>query len=117
MTRIKSTASCVVLVFAVSASEDARVEHWIQASPTDSRVWYDADNVRPTANGLIGVWVSTGPNRTNPQADGVTSYPTYSIIDCRKRTAASKMSLDLGESLIPYASNSGMGELIEKLCS
>ena len=117
MTRIKSTASCVVLVFAVSASEDARVEHWIQASPTDSRVWYDADNVRPTANGLIGVWVSARPNRTTQGADGMTTYPTYSIINRQRRTAESKSSLNLGEALMPYASNSGMGALIEKLCS
>ena len=116
MRRMTLAISCIVVMFA-SALEGVHAERWLQASPTDPRVWYDADNVRPTANGLIGVWVSTGPNRTNPQADGVTSYPTYSIINCRKRTAASKMSLDLGESLIPYASNSGMGELIEKLCS
>jgi hypothetical protein len=49
MTRMKFAASCVVLVVAASISEHARAEHWIQASPTGSRFWYDADNVRPTA--------------------------------------------------------------------
>src|ERR1043165_4869206 len=76
MKRVKAAGSCMVLVIAACTSENAFAEHWIQASPTDSRVWFDADNVRPTADGLIGVWVSTGPNRTNPGADGMTSYPT-----------------------------------------
>ena len=117
MTQMKFWASCVVLVLTGSASENARAEHWIQASPADSRVWYDADNIRSTANGLIGVWVSTGPNRTSSRADGTTSYPTYSIIDCRHRTAGSQLSLHKGEASISYASNSGMGELIDKVCS
>ena len=116
MKRMKAAGSCIILVLAACTSENAFAEHWVQASPTDSRVWYDADNVRPTADGLIGVWVSTGPKRTNPGVDGMTSYPTYSIINCLRRTAGSKMSLDVGKTLMPYASNSGMGELIEKLC-
>lgn len=109
--------SCVVLLFAASASETAHAERWLQASPTDSRGWYDADNVRLTTDGLIRVWVSTGPSRTNLRADGMKSYPTYSIVNCRQRTAGSKLSLDSGEALMPYASNSGMGQLIAKLCS
>ena len=117
MIRMEFAALCTVLVLAASASESARAEHWIQASPADSRVWYDADNVRLTSNGLIGVWVSTGPNRTNPRADGTTSYPTYSIIDCRRRTAGSQLSVSSGQALMSYSPNSGMSELIEKVCS
>ena len=112
----KFAASCMVLLLAASASENAHAERWLQASQADSRVWYDADNVQPTADGLIRVWGSTGPNRTNLRADGMTSYPTYSIINCLRRTAGSKISLDSGEELMTFASNSGMGELIEKLC-
>ena len=109
-------APCAVAMLA-AFTLTAHAERWIQASPADSRVWYDADNVRPTSSHLIGVWISTGPHRTNPGVDGTTSYPTFSVIDCRQRTAGSKLSLDSGEALAPYASNSAMGELIEKLCS
>jgi len=117
MRRMKLAGSCIVAMLAMSTSEAAHAERWIQASPTDLHVWYDADNVRPTVGGLIGVWISTGPNRTNLGADGITSYPTYSMIDCRQRAAGSKLSLDLGKALVAYAPNSGMGELIEMLCS
>jgi hypothetical protein len=47
----------------------------------------------------------------------MTGFSTNSIINCQRRTAGSKLGLDLGEALMPYSSNSGMGELIEKLCS
>jgi len=117
MRRASFVVSSIVLVLAASTPENAHAERWVQASPADARVWYDADNIRPTGDGLIGVWVSTGPKRTNTGTDGKTSYPAYSIINCSQRTAGSKMSLDLGEASIPYASNSGMGELIAKLCS
>ncbi len=117
MRRSELVASNIVVAIAAFTGQAAHAERWIQVTPTDALVWYDADNVRPTANHRIGVWVSTGPHRTNPGANGVTSYPTYSIIDCRQRTASSKLSLDLGKASMPYASNSGMGELIEKLCS
>ena len=117
MRRTSFAASSIVLVIGASTLDNAYAERWVQASPTDARVWYDTDNIRATGDGLIGVWISTGPNRTNTGTDGKTSYPAYSIINCRQRTAGSKMRLDLGEASIPYASNSGMGELIEKLCS
>jgi hypothetical protein len=117
MRRTNFAASSIVLVLAASTPENAHAERWVQASPTDARMWYDADNIRSTGDRLIGVWISTGPNRTNTGTNGKKSYPVYSIINCRQRTAGSKMKLDLGEALIPYASNSGMGELIEKLCS
>jgi hypothetical protein len=113
----KFATSCMVLLLAAFTSENAHAERWLQASPADSGVWYDAANVQPTANGLIRVWVSTGPNRTNLRADGMKSYPTYSIVNCRQRTAGSKLSLDSGKALMPYAPNSGMGQLIAKLCS
>jgi len=47
----------------------------------------------------------------------MTGFPTYSIINCQRRTAGSKLSLDLGEALMPCSSNSSKGQLIEKLCS
>ena len=117
MNRIGLVVSCAALALAASTLKTARAERWVRASQLDSSVWYGADNVRPTAGGLIGVWVSTGLNRTNLGADGVTSCPAYSIIDCRQRTAGSKLSLDMGTALAAHAPNSGMGELIEKLCS
>ncbi len=116
MRRGTSIVPCAVVILAAFTFA-AHAERWIQASPTNSRVWYDADNVRPTTDHLVGVWISTGPNRTNPGTDGAKSYPTYSVIDCRRRTAGSKMSLDSGVALETYASNSAMGELIERLCS
>ena len=116
MRRMTLAISCIVVVFA-SALQGVHAERWLQASPTDPRVWYDADNVRPTGDHLVGVWISTGPNRTNPGTDGAKSYPTFSVIDCRKRTAGSKLSLDSGQALETYTSDSAMGELIEKLCS
>lgn len=108
-------APCAVVMLAAFTLA-AHAERWIQASPADSRIWYDAENVRLTTGHLMGVWISTGPHRTNPGSDGTVSYPTFSIIDCRQRTAGSKMSMDLGKALEPYAANSAMGELIEKLC-
>ena len=117
MTRMRLTASCIVLVLAASTLENARAEHWIQTSPKDSRVWYDTDDVHSTSDGPIGVGVSRGPSRLNPQGKGSTSYPTYSIVNCLHRTAGSKMSLDSGEGLKTFALNLGMGELIDKLCS
>jgi hypothetical protein len=117
VSRRKLAAPCIALALVAATIGAAHAEHWIQASATDSRVWYDADNVRATTNHLIGIWVSTGPNRTNPGADGVTSYPTYSVVNCQSRTAGSKMSLDLGQALQPFAPSSGMGELIAKFCS
>jgi hypothetical protein len=112
----KSIAPCAVAVL-VAFTLAAHAERWTQASPMDLHVWYDADNVRPTGDHLVGVWISTGPNRTNPGTDGAKSYPTFSVIDCRKRTAGSKLSLDSGQALETYTSDSAMGELIEKLCS
>jgi hypothetical protein len=117
MKRIGPIACCTVLVLATCCLQVAHAERWVQASPVDSRVWYDADNVRATAAKLITVWISTGPTRTNTAADGKTSYPAYTIIDCKERTAGSKLSLDFGEPLATYAANSGMGALIAKLCS
>jgi hypothetical protein len=116
VTHSKLAASGLALVLAAFASAAAHAERWTQASPTDSRVWYDVDSVRPTSDHLVSVWVATGPHRTNREPSGGLSYPTYSIIDCRQRTAGSKMSLDSGKGLEPYAANTGMGELIEKVC-
>ena len=116
MKHSKLAASGVALALAAFTSDAAHAERWTQVSPTDSRVWYDADSVRPTSDHLVSVWVSTGPHRTNREASGVLSYPTYSIIDCRQRTAGSKMSLDSGKALEPFISNTGMGKLIESLC-
>jgi hypothetical protein len=111
------TALGIILMLAVTAIQPARAERWVQAGPTNSSFWYDADSIRQTTDHLIGFWVSTGPNRTSPGTEGVTNYPTYSIINCRERTAGSKMSLDLGQTLQRFAATSGRGELIEKLCS
>jgi hypothetical protein len=113
----KTAASCIALLLLAGTIQAAHGERWVHAGPVDSSIWYDADSVRPTADHLIGVWVSTGPHRTNPAAGGVTSYPTYSIINCRTRTAGSKMSLDLGGALQPFAASSGIGELIAKFCT
>ena len=112
-----ATVAIGVLMLAVSSVQSAYAERWVRAGQPDSNVWYDADSVRPTTNGLIGVWVSTGPNRLNPGANGRTVYPTYSLINCPQRTAGSKISLDLGQALQPFAPDSGMGELIAILCS
>jgi len=79
----RPSLSCILLVLAASAAQSANAERWIQASPVDSRVWYDADDIRLTSGGLVGVWVYTGPSRTNTEADGMKHYPSYSIIDCK----------------------------------
>jgi hypothetical protein len=110
-------APCIALVLVAPTFQAAHAERWVQAGPVESSIWYDADSVRPTSDHLIGIWVSAGPKRTNPGADGMTSYPTYSVVNCRSRTAGSKMSLDLGQALQPFAPDSGMGELIAKFCS
>jgi hypothetical protein len=105
-------------VLAVAVAQTAHAERWVQTGGADLRFWYDADSVRlTTTDRLIGVWVSAGPNRVNPGPNGTTVYPTYSIINCRERTAGSKISLDLGQALQSFAPNSGMGELIAKLCA
>jgi hypothetical protein len=111
-----AVACCIVLVLAASANHAAYAENWVQAGPEESRLWYDADSIRPTAQGLIGVWISSSPNRTSPGARGVTIYPIYSIINCRERTAGSKLGIDLGQAPQPFAASTGMGELILKLC-
>ena len=113
----KTAACCIALVLAAPTIQAAHAERWVQAGAVDSSFWYDTDSVRPTTDHLIGVWVSTGPERTNAGTGGMTIYPTYSVVNCRSRTAGSKMSLDLGQALQPFASGSGMGELIVKLCS
>jgi hypothetical protein len=106
----------IVLLLVASVNRAAYAERWIQAGPAESRLWYDADSIHPTGNRLIGVWISSGPSRTNSGAGGVRVYPTYSIVNCRERTAGSKISVDLGEALQAYAASTGMGELIAKLC-
>jgi len=116
--RITIASACFgILALFAFASQAAHAERWVQISPEDQHLWYDADSVRPGANGLITVWMSEGPTRTIPGPDGKTIYPTYSVIDCRARTAGSKISFDLGEALQPYDPRSSMGELITKLCS
>ena len=112
----KTVACCIAMMLVMPNIQAAHAERWVQAGPVDSSFWYDADSVRPTSDPLIGVWVSTGPNRTNPGADGTTIYPTYSVINSRSRTAGSKISLDLGQALQPFAPSSGIGELIAKFC-
>ena len=113
----KAAACCSVLMLMVPTIQAAHAERWVHAGAVDSNFWYDADNIRPTTNGFIGVWISTGPSRTIPGAGGMTIYPTYSVINCRERTAGSKISLDVGQALQAFAPTSGMGELIAKLCS
>lgn len=110
-------ACCTIAVVSAFASGDAHAERWVQTGQRDSSVWYDSDSVRPTTDRLIGVWISTGPERTSPGANGTTVYPTYSVIDCREQMAGSKISFDLGQPLQSFALNSGMGELIAKLCA
>ena len=112
-----AVACCTVLVFMASAIHGVHAERWVQAGPIDSQFWYDTDGIRPTADRLIGVWISGEPNRTNPGTGGMTIYPTYSIINCRERTAGSKISIDLGQAPQPFAASLSMGELIAKLCS
>jgi hypothetical protein len=111
-----STWFCI-LALAAFAGQAAHAERWVQINPEDQHLWYDADSVRPAPNGLVTVWMSAGPTRTIPGPDGTTIYPTYSVIDCRARTAGSKASFDLGEALQAYDPRSSMGELITKLCS
>lgn len=117
MNTVHTVACCVVLAVVAAANRAAHAERWVQTGPMESRLWYDADSIRLTADGRIGVWISSSPNRTSLGATGVTIYPIYSIVNCRERTAGSKISTDLGQALQPFASDSGMGELIAKLCS
>jgi hypothetical protein len=107
---------CIALTILGAAIEPASAERWVESGPTDSRIWYDADNVRVTGNGLIGVWISKGPNRINPDTNGGAIYPTYSIVDCRDRTSGSKLAIDSGETAKSFPADSGMGELVAKLC-
>lgn len=111
-----AAACCMVLAIMASALRPAYAEHWVQSGP-DSQVWYDEDSVRPTGNNLLGVWISSGPNRTNPGVEGKTIYPTYSMVDCRDKKAGSKISIDSGEPMQSFAPDTGMGALIAKLCS
>jgi hypothetical protein len=117
MTRRKAAAFCSIVALLAFVTRPAYAERWVQIDPEDPHLWYDADNVRPTANGLVTVWISAGSTRTVAGPDGTTIYPTYSVIDCRARTAGSKISFDLGEALQPYDPTSSMGELIARLCS
>lgn len=80
-------------------------------------MWYDADNVRDTTTGLVGVWLAAGPKRITTAQNGNTTYPTYSVIDCKESTAGAKISLDAGISLRHFEANSAMGGLITKLCA
>jgi hypothetical protein len=117
MTRTKAAAFCSIVAFVAFVTQPAYAERWVQIDPEDAHLWYDADNVRATSNGLVTVWISAGSARTVPGPDGTTIYPTYSVIDCRARTAGSKISFDLGEALQPYDPRSSMGELIATLCA
>jgi hypothetical protein len=111
-----AAAGCMALILMASTIRTAHAEHWVRSGP-DSQIWYDEDSVRPTGTNLIGVWISSGPNRTNPGAEGKTIYPIYSMVDCRDKKAGSKISIDSGEPLQSFAPASGMGALITKLCS
>ena len=115
--RRETAACCIALALVAPTIQPAHAERWVRAGPVDSSFWYDADSVRSTTDHLIGFWVSTGPNRISSGTDGMTIYPIYSVINCRSRMAGSKMSLDLGEALQPFAPSSGMGELIAKFCT
>jgi hypothetical protein len=117
MTLRKAWACFGILALTAFAGEVAHAERWIQVDPGNQHLWYDVDSVRPAANGFITVWMSAGPTRTVSSPDGKTTYPTYSVIDCRARTAGSKFSFDLGETLQSFEPSSAMGELIAKLCS
>ena len=95
----------------------AHAENWVEVGPAGSTLWYDAQNVRMTSDRLIGVWLSNGPARTEAGANGLTNYPTYTLIDCKNRKAGSKLSLDGGKPLQIHAVNSSLGALIAKLCA
>lgn len=116
MSKTKAAACCTALVLAMTIHA-AHAEQWVQASSADSTIWYDTDSVQLRSDHLVGVWISTGPMRTSVGPGGITIYPTYSVINCGSRTAGPKMSLDVGHALEPFAPNSGMGQLIAKLCS
>ena len=117
MTLKRASAWCGVVALMAFASEAAHAERWVQIDPENQNLWYDADSVRPAPNSTITLWISAGSNRTAAGPDGMTIYPTYSVIDCRTRTAGAKINFDLGEPLQTYDGSSSMGELITKLCS
>ena len=117
MSAAKAAACCTALVLVAITIHAAHAERWVQASSADSTFWYDTDGVQLRTDHLVGVWISTAPMRTTVGTGGITIYPTYSVINCGSRTAGSKMSLDIGQALQPFAPNSGMGQLIAKLCS
>ena len=117
MTLKQVSACCGAVALLLCASEAAHAERWVQVDPENQHLWYDADSVRPAPNSLITLWMSAGANRTVTGPDGMTVYPTYSVIDCRARTVGAKINLDLGEPLQAYDASSSMGELIAKLCS
>ena len=117
MKRRAVTVHCGILLLLALASQTAHAERWVQVDPKDAHLWYDSDSVRPTTNSIIMVWISAGSTRTVPGPEGTTIYPTYTVINCRERTAGSKISFDFGESLQPYDPTSSMGQLIAQLCS
>ena len=117
MTLKQASTYCWVVALLLCATEAAHAERWVQIDPENQHPWYDADSVRPAPNSTITLWLSAGSNRTVIAPDGMTIYPTYSIIDCRARTAGAKINFDLGEPLQSYDGSSSMGELITKLCS
>jgi hypothetical protein len=117
MSATKAAACFAALVLVGTTIRAAHAEQWVQASSADSTFWYDTDSVQLRTDHLVGVWISTGPTRTSVGTSGITIYPTYSVINCGSRTAGSKMSLDVGQALQSFAPNSGMGQLIAKLCS
>lgn len=117
MTARKAALYCSIAALLAFASQPSYAERWVQVDPADPNLWYDADSVRAMPNSLLTLWVSSGPSRTGRAPDGTAIYPTYSVIDCRGRTAGSKINFDLGQPLQPYDPSSSMGELIAKLCS
>jgi hypothetical protein len=95
----------------------AQAEEWVAVGPAGSTLWYDSERVRITSDRRIAVWLSNAPARTETGANGITNYPTYTLIDCKDRKAGSKISLDNGKPLQVYAAASSMGALIAKLCA
>ncbi|HEV2667407.1 MAG TPA: hypothetical protein VG324_20995, partial [Blastocatellia bacterium] len=59
--RVTITSACFGILALFAFASQAHAERWVQINPEDQHLWYDADSVRPTPNGLITVWMSAGP--------------------------------------------------------
>src|SRR2546423_5876244 len=76
MRRTSFAASSVVLALAACHSGECARRALGEPDGRAHLVWRRQHP--PHGRRPIGVWISTGPNRTNTETNGITSYPAYS---------------------------------------